>query len=69
MVFCYDVFRICYVAARKGLQVKLLSMLHVKRCTPVPAILFTVRNQSDNCNNACECHGWNVCMLDVVSIK
>lgn len=33
--------RICYVAARKGLQVKLLSMLHVKRCTPVPAILFT----------------------------
>lgn len=33
--------RLCYVAGREGQLVEILSMVHVKRITPAPALLFT----------------------------
>uniref|UniRef100_H0ZSF7 b(0,+)-type amino acid transporter 1 n=1 Tax=Taeniopygia guttata TaxID=59729 RepID=H0ZSF7_TAEGU len=33
--------RVCYIAAREGHMVNILSMVHVRRLTPSPALLFT----------------------------
>uniref|UniRef100_A0A8C3Q497 b(0,+)-type amino acid transporter 1 n=1 Tax=Geospiza parvula TaxID=87175 RepID=A0A8C3Q497_GEOPR len=33
--------RVCYIAAREGHMVNILSMAHVRRLTPSPALLFT----------------------------
>ncbi|XP_005662774.2 b(0,+)-type amino acid transporter 1-like isoform X1 [Sus scrofa] len=33
--------RVCYVAAREGHMPRLLSMVHVRRFTPAPALMFT----------------------------
>ncbi|XP_071824243.1 b(0,+)-type amino acid transporter 1-like isoform X2 [Apostichopus japonicus] len=33
--------RLCYVAGREGQLVEVMSMVHVKRFTPTPALLFT----------------------------
>ncbi|XP_078689024.1 b(0,+)-type amino acid transporter 1-like [Branchiostoma floridae x Branchiostoma belcheri] len=37
---CFTSGRLCYVAAREGHMVSILSMVHVRRLTPSPALIF-----------------------------
>lgn len=40
LISCFTAARVPYCAARKGQYPAVLSMIHVKRMTPVPAVLF-----------------------------
>ena len=38
-------FRVLYVAGREGLMPKLMSMIHLRKKTPIPAAIFTVSDR------------------------
>jgi hypothetical protein len=41
-------FRLNYASARQGFLVEVLGMVSVKRNTPEPSLIFTVRNFKQN---------------------
>ena len=42
LIINVSVSRLTYVAAREGHMVEVLSMVHIKKFTPSPSIIFTV---------------------------
>ncbi len=43
---CCHGYRLTYVAAREGHMMELMSMVHVKKYTPMPSLVFTVSLRS-----------------------